>query len=48
MKVRNEASVPTVISPDITLPPPNQSTVPIAAKKERVMALVLVTRMPTR
>ena len=45
MKVRNEASVPTVISPAITLLPPTQSTRPMAAKNEKVMALVLITRI---
>ena len=41
MKVRNEVSVPTVISPAMTLWPPTQSTSPMAAKKENVIALVL-------
>ena len=48
MKVRKLASVPTLISPAITLLPPNQSTRPMAAKKEKVMALVLRTRTSTR
>ena len=48
MNVRNEASVPTVMSPATTLLPPTQRTSPIAAKNENVMTLVLRTRMPTR
>ena len=48
MKVRNCASVPTLISPAITFSPPNHSTSPMAAKNEKFMALVLPTRMSTR
>ncbi len=48
MKVRNCASVPTLISPAITFSPPNHSTRPMAAKNEKFMALVLLTRMSTR
>ena len=48
MKVRNEASTPTLISPSITLLPPTQRTRPIAAKYEKFMALVFTTRMSVR
>ena len=48
MKVRNAASVPTVISPARTLSPPTSSTSPMAAKKDNVIAAVLSTRMSTR
>ncbi|MCY1248971.1 hypothetical protein D9M72_624650 [compost metagenome] len=48
MKVRKLASVPTLISPAITLLPPTQSTRPMAAKKEKVIFEVLLTRTRTR
>ena len=48
MKVRNEASVPTLISPAFTLLPPTQSTSPMARKNEKFMALVERTRMRVR
>ena len=48
MKVRNEASTPTLISPSITLLPPTHRTRPMAAKYEKLMALVFATRMSVR
>ena len=48
MKVRKLVSVPTVISPAITLLPPTSSTSPIEMKNERFIWLVELTRRPTR